>query len=363
MELINEIDALMYSVYPKGALHKMCKKIILCKIVIFTTVLFLTGCNLQSSSMNFGNTNGNLNNGGCLVSNGTYVFVVNPTQEYGITRMNLDGTNPIQVSSSNGYWMNLYKNQLYYIQDTDQCIYRMNLDGTSCTQISPIKASHMLIAYDWIYFLNIEDESSIYRMRPDGTKLMKISEGSAQRMNIVDQRIYYLNPQDRFYIYKMNLDGTNSHCILEQSCRLLVATTDYLFFTPYEELDKGSIKPTGIHRITLTNPQEEITLQNEGGMSGFSVEGDEFYYIDDTQSYAGPIIKSSLDGKNPSIILKGHCALPEIAGNWILLVKTIFYLGYPEDKDHFGDFEGTIVMLFNQESKEWISIEEPLYAN
>ncbi len=98
MELINEIDALMYSVYPKGALHKMCKKIILCKIVIFTTVLFLTGCNLQSSSMNFGNTNGNLNNGGCLVSNGTYVFVVNPTQEYGITRMNLDGTNKMKLN-------------------------------------------------------------------------------------------------------------------------------------------------------------------------------------------------------------------------------------------------------------------------
>jgi hypothetical protein len=325
-------------------------------------VLLLTGCNLQSSSMNYGNTNGNLNNGGCLVSNGTYVFVVNPTQENGITRMNLDGANPIQVSSSNGYWMNLYKNQLYYIQDTDQCIYRMNLDGSSCIKISTTKASHMMLTHDRIYFLNVEDDFSIYRMKLDGTKATKISEERVERMNITDTHIYYLNPQDHFYLYEMSLDGTDNQCILAQSCRLLVATPDFLFYTPYEELDEGSIKPTGIHRITLTNPQEEITIQNKGGMSGFNVEGDAFYYIDDTQSYTVPLMKSSLNGENSSIVIEGYCSYPSVSSNWILIVKTLYPGIYPEDKDHFGDFEGTIVMLFNQESKEWISIEEPLYS-
>ena len=162
--------------------------------------------------------------------------------------------------------------------------------------------------------------------------------------------------------YDRHLDGTDNQCILAQSCRLLVATTDFLFYTSYEELDEGSIKPTGIHRMTLTSPPEEITIQDKGGMSGFNVEGNTFYYIDDTQSYAGPIIKSSLDGKNSSIVLKGHCALPGVAGNWILLVKTLYPAGYPDDKDHFGDLEGTISMLYNQESREWISIEEPLYS-
>jgi hypothetical protein len=363
MELKNEIDALMYSVYPKGAIHEMCKKIMLCKIVIFTMVLLLTGCNLQSSSMNYGNANGNLNNGGCLVSNATHVFFVNSTQDNGITRMNPDGSNPIRISGNNGHWMNLYKNELYFIQDNDQCIYRMNLDGSSCTQISSIKASHMLIAYEWIYFLNIEEESSIYRMRPNGKEAMKISEGSAKCMNIVGDHIYYLQPKDHFYLYEMNLDGTNNQRILAESCRLLVASTEFLFYSTYSKLEDGNLMPTGIHRMNRTNPSETITLLDKGGMSGINVEGDTFYYIDDSQSFAGPLMKSSLQGENSSIVIEGHCATPSVSSNWILIVKTLYPGIYPEDMDHFGSQMDSILMLFNQKSKEWISIEEPLYEN
>ena len=118
---------------------------LLCFLFFITS---LTGCSTKSSMADYGNTNGNINNGGCLVGNDSYIFFVNSNQEYGITRMDLDGSNPICVSPNNVHWMNLYKYQLYFIQDNDQCMYKMNLDGSSCTQISTIKTRNRIRTMD-----------------------------------------------------------------------------------------------------------------------------------------------------------------------------------------------------------------------
>ncbi len=48
-----------------------------------------------------------------------YVFFINPKKNHGITRMNQDGTDIVQVSPNDCHWMNLYQNKLYYIQDSD----------------------------------------------------------------------------------------------------------------------------------------------------------------------------------------------------------------------------------------------------
>jgi len=333
-------------------------------IFLLCFLCFTTGiarCSTNPSSADYGNTNGNINNGGCLVGNDSYIFFVNSTQENGITRMDLDGSNPICVSPNNVHWMNLYKYQLYFIQDNDQCMYKMNLDGSSCTKISTIKAKQMTLAYDWIFFLNVDDESKIYKIKADGTESTEVSEEGAQQINIVDHHIYYLQPNNQFYLYEMSLDGSNNHCILEQSCRSLVATTDYLFYSTYIKLENGNTKPRGIHRMNRTNPLETITIQKQGGFGGINVQGDSLYFIDDSESFAGPLMKSSLHGEDSTVIINGHCAIPEITDHWITTVKTLYPTIYSEDRAHFDFQTGTIFMLFNQESKEWISVEEPLY--
>ncbi|MCK5848373.1 MAG: DUF5050 domain-containing protein [Caldisericia bacterium] len=174
------------------------------KLKLFSTIVLLSlffissaliGCNSSSSSIDYGNVNGNISNGGCMVGNKEYVFFINPKKNHGITRMKQDGTGIVQISPNDCHWMNLYENKIYYIQDNDQCIYRMNLDGSSCNIVSITKAYHMIVAHNTIYFLNPEDDNSIYSMNLDGKKETKLTENEAEGLNVVQDQIYYISPQ------------------------------------------------------------------------------------------------------------------------------------------------------------------------
>ncbi|MCK5848374.1 MAG: DUF5050 domain-containing protein [Caldisericia bacterium] len=159
----------------------------------------------------------------------------------------------------------------------------------------------------------------------------------------------------------MDIDGTNKKLFLAESCRLLVATNDYLFYSTIKIIDERRVQPKGIHRITRSDPSEIITIQNKGGMSGINVQNNSFYYVDDSLASARPIMKSNLMGENSNIVIDGYCGIPDVSGDWISLVKTLVPYMYEVDKVHFGDKQDAIYMLYNQTSQEWISIEEPLY--
>lgn len=127
----------------------------------------------------------------------------------------------------------------------------------------------MVEANDWIYFLNIQDDTKIYRFKTDGSSLEKFSDAKGVFLNAVGDSLYYINGEDQ-KMHKVNLQDKSDVVVLDAPVTRLMVNGKLLYYLQEDNL------------YSLDADQKSKKLSEQRIMN-FNVENDTIYFTNDTQ--------------------------------------------------------------------------------
>lgn len=133
-----------------------------------------------------------------------------------LNRIGTDGSEFNEISDIPIVYITVYEDMIYYIngENGENTIWRMNLDGTDNIQLSKDKAAAFNISDEWIYYastLNETSELEIRRMDLDGNGMITFNDDNAISINIHEDWLVYLNLDFSTFMFTQTLmktDGT-----------------------------------------------------------------------------------------------------------------------------------------------------------
>lgn len=157
----------------------------------------------KSIFFQYGNTNGNIQNGGLITAEGDWYYYAQPTDvgehlykmsSDGIIRKELSKDSPRNINVKDG-WL-YYTNAQDWTNTGDGKIYRMKTDGRERSVIGQIGATYLLVDGEYIFFSSngngVDLVAGIYKMDMNGDHLTLLDPGPSKFLNIVDQKLFYV---------------------------------------------------------------------------------------------------------------------------------------------------------------------------
>ncbi|MBQ3088510.1 MAG: DUF5050 domain-containing protein [Clostridia bacterium] len=257
---------------------------------------------LEKVVAKYGNSAGNLHNGGHATKQGEWIFYSTRT---GIYKTNGQKTKKLSDVIARG--MNICGDWLYYL--SDQKCYRIKTNGQN-QEVFLNDVSSLYIADGWVYYQTYKYDG-LYRIKTDKTQNKHIiKEDKISNLNIIDNKIYWGNNVDLYVancdgsnikhyvdagsqeliidkglkytsgnLDVENIDGTNTKVLVQSGAMNIVLQDDWIYFIYYEDGSKiYKIKTNGTGLTKLTD-HSVISL---------CVVGDWIYY--------SPMIQYEMDG-------------------------------------------------------------------
>jgi hypothetical protein len=276
-----------------------------------------------------GSSNSNRSNGGFFASIGDSVIFVSQNQTAGIFRMD-DEETPIMISPDQARNLNVWKDWIYYINETDYSgIYRMKADGSEPQIVLDISVGNLLIVGNWMYFLNYADNARIYKAKVDGSLLSPVSQSEGLfAFSLEGDWLVFANGQGQTMV-KVTIDGREEQVITSYSSTFLTTEGGWIYYgddNTRVALSKVKLDGTGNQKL-ITNfashahiyksfivyydgVEEAIMRMDINGenMTKISTKGDfaklhivnnKLYYLDNNTS---EWLRMDLDGKNVRIL-------------------------------------------------------------
>lgn len=141
-------------------------------------------------------------------------------QDQHIYRMRSDRSSTEVLTAVEGYYevMSVADGWIYYLDTNSRGegnLCRMRTDGTDSAIISEA-LGYFVVAGDWLYYVQHDEDPGIYRLRTDGSSREKLSDDDGVWINVVDDWVYYLVGDHYLYleIYRMRLDGSDREKIV-----------------------------------------------------------------------------------------------------------------------------------------------------
>jgi hypothetical protein len=236
------------------------------------------------SANEYGNTPGNINNGGLAAIQGNKMFYVN--NDLNIYCINVDVSNKRKLNDDRSFSINVVGDRIFYVSfdgDYDYSIYSMNTDGSDRKKLSDDEAYIISVVGDTIFYINEDDDSSIYSIRTDGSDKRKLNDDNSSDINVVGDRIYYYKNtkyildgntyivvDDDTGIYSMRTNGSDKQKISDYSADSLNVVGDRIYYSyaVYDNYRIYSISINGSDRRQL----------NDEDSRAINVAGDRIYY-------------------------------------------------------------------------------------
>jgi len=224
-----------------------------------------------------GNTNGNILNGGLLTVQGSRAYLYGKrldllngvSSKTIITGADSDLIVPSQINVVGEY--------MYFVNTgkaNDDCIYKMRIDGKYRTIVTFDKASHMIVAGEWIYYANLNDNGNIYKIKTDGTFKTKLADEAVNEMNFLNGYIYYstLKPVNPYCIYKISVDSDAKQTIsIKDKISQFCVEDYYIYYSSNNNL----------YKMDLDGNNQKLIKQ---GIDVFNINGNYVYYSNDGSS-------------------------------------------------------------------------------
>lgn len=239
---------------------------------------------------------------------------------------------------------------IYYMSMNPKGIYKIQESGTKKKRVCKDVANNINIVADWVYYINIEDNSRIYKVKTNGSKRQKLSDDKAWSLNVLGDWMYYCNTGENFAIYKMKTDGTNRQLLSSDDPFFVIAEQDWLYFGLIQENSKvyriqstdGSdrkafnslVSPIFIlqdtwvyflkynftkadnqlYKMKMDGSQEQLLHENL--ISTINVSGDWIYYIN--KSDQSRLYRIKTDGsENQKLYDEPFCSFPNVVQDWV----------------------------------------------
>ncbi len=229
-----------------------------------------------------GNTTGNLSNNAFVAQSGDWVIFNN-------YKMKIDGSSKTQITQITQNWftdLNFIGNWIYY---SSNYIYKINIDGTGLKKVCNDEALYIRVVGDWIYYVNLSDNSKLYKIRTSGLDRTKISDDTVNNFVVSDGWIYYINNSDRGTFYRITTDGTGKSQMSSEYAAYINISDGWVYYTPNNQIYK--MKPDG------TQKQATGIDAIPESWAVFNISGDSVYLY---KNYA--LYKIKLDGSSTTVL-------------------------------------------------------------
>jgi hypothetical protein len=262
-----------------------------------------------------GNTSGNLDNDGLVVQNGSWYYYVD---SYGGGIYKKDDSEKVPVKlSDDGDHLSILGNWLYYT--VYGSLYKMNLDGTNKIQLSKDYVTMAITKSDYIYYSGSSGkEKGLFRMNHDGTGKVKLISGDVSKFAVEDGYIYYSNDNGTTTsytgIYKAKIDGSQNTKLSDDVVSgALCMDNGYLYFTKKNDItnfnDIYKMKADGTGKVRFNNES----------VFNINVRDGWIYYNCEEESEPG-LHRMSVDGTEDQFLMYGGYLAPNIVGNWVYVI-------------------------------------------
>jgi hypothetical protein len=188
---------------------------------------------------------------GLLTTQGDWIYLMLPTEDYYVYKMRLDGTGLTPVGDARGDNLNVIGDWLYYknLNDADMP-YRIRTDGTQkegplfnrSEQLAVTRDDYyfkdgplfrskldlsrtdqlvndncrLMSYYDgWIYYCTEGAQGAFWRVSSEGGQPQKLLDDWMWHYDMYDGWIYYLRKADQFAVQRMRLDGSEQSIVYQ----------------------------------------------------------------------------------------------------------------------------------------------------
>jgi hypothetical protein len=153
-----------------------------------------------------GQNNTVIDDGPCssVITDGEFLYVTRPTGggDFSIFRMNLDGSDPVQLNSGHySHFPNICGEYIFYWSVGENRLRRMQKDGSENVVVGNMPVDYVNAWGNHVYFSNAADRYNIYRIDTGGTTPEKLTDipkdepdlpgFSPNNIYVIDGYVYY----------------------------------------------------------------------------------------------------------------------------------------------------------------------------
>jgi hypothetical protein len=279
---------------------------------------------------NYGNTNGNLSNGGIATIQGDWIYYSNN----GLYKININGTGKEKLSNDDCRSINVIGDYIYYVINGDlysnssNGIYRIHTDGTKRELLinETIISGNITVVDDLIYYGTYWTESQymneqlgwwniphgeLYKIGINGTGKIKLKDDvPIASINVINDWIYYtIIRYEGNDLYKIRTDGTEETKIQNfDSPKLINVVGNWIYYS-------AGYDTSGVCKIRIDGT--ERTIFNGYSIYGLNVVDGWVYYS--ANDYVGDkgLYKMRIDGTEKLKLSDNYGRNINIISDWI----------------------------------------------
>jgi len=334
------------------------KKLIFVLLLSCIFILSFTGCesentdtdisqspvpeNVDTISAIYGNTSGNLSNGGYFAIKDDSVYFRNPNINNGLCKMAIDGDNIELLTTDKASFINVIGDWIYYRNwDDNHKLYKVRTDGSDKQRIADEKADNISVIDDWIFYSHKENNraTSLCKIGVDGQNKKRIFYKAGVTVTdifVSDGWIYFNalyrgNRESEFY--KIRTDGSEGQILLTGIVSGHIEVDDWIFFQDKKDDYKlYRMKTDGTEKIKITDVRV-VSINCDDKWIYFETQKNGSYFLN----------KVDFDGTNSQIIFD------EALSTYNLFVgEDRFYVGTVSNKDDFDYIKANGVLIINK---------------
>lgn len=265
-----------------------------------------------------GTTKGNFSNMGLAVEKDNWIYYINFEDEHKIYKVNKNGGEKTVFINEPAHSLNIWKNELFYVNDLDWKIYKVDLKEGKKSLFINEPTDKVLIYEDWIYFRKLpygieenqeaSDYYNIFRVKIDGTKKTNISKKGVGVFNISNGKIYFTGIDNEVGMYTCKLNGEGLSKISEDGVGEFWVDNKYIYYS-----SNSSPRPTLIRM--KKNGEGGTEIPGISGISAANMTDKHIYF-----SSGSGLYKTDKDGENVEVLDNNQnqsISAINIVGDWI----------------------------------------------
>ncbi len=228
--------------------------------------------------------------------NQTFAFDVPFAADYkSEDEINTLGITPGNLMNADGLFSDFWRNGLFTTQGDwiylmlpteDYYVYKMRLDGTGLTPVGDARGDNLNVIGDWLYYKNLNDADMPYRIRTDGTQKEGPLFNRAERLAVTQDSYFYKDGA----LFRSNYDMSETIALLD-GCESMSYYDGWIYYCTGGERSEFC-------RVSANGGEPEKLL--DGWMYQYDIKNGWLYYLINSDQTA--IQRMRPDGSEQSVV-------------------------------------------------------------
>jgi len=260
-------------------------------------------------------------------------------------------TNALKNGGWRGGFVTTQAGWIYFSRFTDDygAIYKMRVDGSELQRVGEANGYSLNVVGDWLYFVNLFDESKPYRMRTDGSSMEKIVDFSCSFLSVAGDWAYSDGYGEEGALCRFGTDGSDQTPLTDFMVIDCCVYGDWVYFY------RKSMEDGGLLRIRTDGSGMQTVVS--GIPLCYTVSDDAVYYVNPNDPCS--VMQCDMDGGNPKEIYRtGDVVTAMNVSGGTLIVA--YGVSFDKDGLTLSNAIATVDLANGAVTDEWEAATEPL---